>query len=63
MADIFVFHSTYETLGIVLLQAMASGKPIISVNTTAIPEVVKEGVNGLLVEPINSEMFAKAVIA
>lgn len=62
MADIFVFHSTYETFGLVLAQAMAAGKPIVSVKSTAIPEVVENGTNGILVEPLNAEAFAEAVL-
>lgn len=62
MADIFVFHSMHETFGIVLVQAMASGKPIVSVNATAVPEVVDNNVNGILVEPLNHKQFADSVI-
>ena len=62
MADIFVFHSTHETFGLVLAQAMAAGKPIVSVRNTAIPEVVEDGTNGILVEPLNAEAFAEAVL-
>jgi glycosyltransferase involved in cell wall biosynthesis len=62
MADLFVFHSTYETLGLVLIEAMASGKPIVSVRSTAIPEVVEDGVNGILVEPLNPSELAEAII-
>ena len=61
-ADLFVFHSIYETLGLVLLQAMASGKPIVSVESTAIPEVIDNHKNGILVEPLNPEQFADAII-
>lgn len=63
MSDIFVFHSTYETFGLVLLQAMAAGKPIVSVNNTAIPELVDDHKNGLLVDSLNPEQFANAVIS
>lgn len=63
MSDIFVFHSTYETFGLVLLQAMAAGKPIVSVNCTAIPELVENNQNGILVDPLNPEEFASAVIS
>lgn len=62
MADIFTFHSTHETFGIVLAQSMASGKPIVSVNTTAIPEVVDNNVNGILVDPLDAEKIARAVL-
>ncbi len=62
MADIFVFHSTYETFGLVLAQAMAAGKPIVSVRTTAVPEIVEDGANGILVEPLNPQAIAQAVL-
>lgn len=61
-SDIFVFHSTFETFGLVFPQAFASGKPIVTVNTTAIPEVVEDEITGILVEPLNPEQFAKGVI-
>ena len=62
MCDIFVFHSTYETFGIVLAEAMATGKPIVSVNSTAISEVVSDGKTGILVSPLNSQEMADKII-
>jgi len=62
MSDIFVFSSSNETFGIVISQAMASGKPIVSVNSTAIPEVVDNGINGILVGSLNPKDFAAVVI-
>jgi len=61
-ADVFVFHSTYETFGIVLAEAMAAGKAIVSVNSTAIPEVVSQGITGMLVPPLDPEALSKEVI-
>ena len=46
--DAFVFHSTFETFGIVAAQAMSYGRAVVTVRNTALPEVVGEG--GLLVE-------------
>jgi len=63
MSDIFMFHSTYETFGLVLLQAMAAGKPIISTNSTAIPELIENHKNGLLVEPLNPGEMANAALS
>jgi glycosyltransferase involved in cell wall biosynthesis len=59
-ADIFVFPSSKEGFGMVLIEAMACGLPIISTNASAIPEVV--GSAGILVEPRNSEALADAII-
>jgi glycosyltransferase involved in cell wall biosynthesis len=61
-ADVFVFHSTYETFGIVLAEAMAAGKAIVSVNSTAIPEVVSQGITGMLVPPLDPEALSNEVI-
>jgi glycosyltransferase involved in cell wall biosynthesis len=49
--DIFVFPSIWEGFGLVLLEAMSLGKPIISSNVGAIPEIVIDGETGFLVMP------------
>jgi len=59
--DVFVFHSTYETFGLVLVQAMACGAPVVSVSSTAIPELVHDRRTGLCVEPLNPEALAKGI--
>lgn len=63
MADLFVFHSTYETFGLVLVQAMAAGKPVVSVRSTAIPEVVEDGCEGKLVAPLDPDALARAILS
>lgn len=62
MADLFVFHSTYETFGIVLAEAMNYRKAIVSVSNTAISEIVDDGENGLLVPTSDPDAFATAVL-
>lgn len=48
--DIFAFPSRNESLGIALLEAMFIGVPVVATRTGGIPEIVTEGVTGLLVE-------------
>ncbi len=48
-ADLFVFPSYIDTWGYVLLEAMATALPIVTSNTFAIPEIVKEYENGLII--------------
>lgn len=60
-AEIFVFASTTETQGMVILEALASGLPVVSVNDPVFNGIIKNKVNGILVEP-NLEQFAKACL-
>ncbi|TFD99977.1 glycosyltransferase family 1 protein [Jeotgalibacillus sp. R-1-5s-1] len=47
-SDLFVFPSTTETLGLVLMEAMAAGLPVISADSGPTGEQIEDGVNGLL---------------
>ncbi len=58
-ADVFCLPSLQEGFGIVFLEAMAAGKPIVAAHAAAVPEVVR---NGVLVEPGNAEALANALI-
>ncbi len=49
--DIFVLPSLNEGMGRVLVEAMAAGKPVVASRVGGIPDLVKHGQNGLLVEP------------
>ena len=59
--DIFVLPSTSEGLGISLLEAMYSEVPVVATNVEGIPEIIQDGVNGLLVPPRNSALLAEAI--
>ncbi len=49
-ADLFVLPSRTETLGLVLLEAMAAGCPVVAARAGGIPELVEDGVSGFLFE-------------
>lgn len=49
-SDAFLFTSKSETQGIVLLEAMAVGNPVVAVEASGVRDVVKDGVNGYLTE-------------
>ncbi len=54
-ADAFVFPSRTETLGLVLLEAMAAGCPVVAARSGGIPDIVTDGVNGYLFDPAEEE--------
>ncbi len=56
--DIFVFPSLVEGLPISLLEAMASGLPVVTTETCGMMDVVEPGYNGLLAKPADGDGFA-----
>ncbi|MDM9380003.1 glycosyltransferase family 1 protein [Chlorogloeopsis sp. ULAP01] len=59
-ADAFVFPSRTETLGLVLLEAMAAGCPVVAARSGGIPDIVTDGVNGYLFDPQTGDAGAIA---
>jgi glycosyltransferase involved in cell wall biosynthesis len=60
--DLFVFSSQSETQGMVLLEAMAAGKPVIALDASGVREVVADGRNGrLLAENAPPRTFTAAI--
>ena len=59
--DIFVLPSLNEGMGRVLVEAMAAGLPIVASRVGGIPDLVKDGHNGLLVPPADAIALEKAI--
>lgn len=55
--DVFVAPSRYESFGLIFVEAMANGKPVIGANIGGIPEIIEDGVNGYLFEVNNTEQL------
>jgi len=60
--DILILPSLWEGFGIVLIEAMAAGKPTISTNTSSMPEIVVDGETGYLVPPGDADALADRAI-
>jgi glycosyltransferase involved in cell wall biosynthesis len=60
MADVFLFPSLYEGFGLPPLEAMASGTPVISSNSSSLPEVVGDA--AVMINPYDVESLAKAIV-
>ena len=60
-SDVFIHPSQREGLGISVLEAMASGLPIISTNVQGLKDLVEDGTNGIVVDPYDVNGFANAI--
>jgi glycogen(starch) synthase len=59
--DVFVAPSRFESFGLVLLEAMMFGKPVVATDIGGIPEIVEDGVSGVLVAPADVDALADAL--
>lgn len=59
--DVCVLASKEETFGLVLLESMAAGVPLVATEAGGVPEIIGDGVNGLLVPPSDPIALSKAL--
>lgn len=62
-ADVFVLPSQFEGLPIAMLEAMALGRPVIASRVGGVPEVIQDGVDGLLIDPLCPDQLADRILA
>jgi glycosyltransferase involved in cell wall biosynthesis len=60
--DLFVMSSVTEGLGSAAIEAMACGRPVVATRAGGLPEVVEDGVSGLLVPPADDRALADAIV-
>lgn len=60
MASVFAYVSFFEGFGLMPLEAIACGAPVIALNTPSLPEVVGDA--GVLVDPLDTETITRAII-
>jgi len=61
-ADFYVHSATYEPFGLVILEAMASGLPVISLNGSGNADLIKDKINGYLIEDQDPVKFGDVIL-
>ena len=60
--DVLVFPSRWpEAFGLTLVEAMAAGTPVVATRMGAVPEIVRDGMDGFLVEPEDIQALARSI--
>lgn len=61
-ADVFAFSTFYEHHPFAVLEALATGLPVVTTTVGGIPETIENGKNGYLVEPFNTKQFSDKIL-
>jgi glycosyltransferase involved in cell wall biosynthesis len=61
--DLLILPSIVEGFGYVLVEAMAAGKPVVATRVSSIPEIVRDGETGVLVEVNDPDHLTEAIVA
>ncbi len=62
-ANVYVHSATYEPFGLVLLEAMAAGLPVVALDGRGNRDILKNNENGILIENQNAQLFANQIIS
>jgi glycosyltransferase involved in cell wall biosynthesis len=60
--DVFILSSNWEGFGLVIAEAMVAGKPVVATAVGGVPELIEDGVTGILVPPNNPEALASGIL-
>lgn len=61
-SNLYLHLSRIESFGVTIIEAMASGLPIIAFNTPGANEIVQDNLNGYLIEPYNIEKYVEKIL-
>jgi len=60
---VYVSPAVYESFGLTFVEAMAHGRPVVGCATSSVPEIVRDGIDGILVPPKDPDALANAVLS
>ena len=61
-SDIYLHTATYEPLGLVLLEAMAAGLPVVTLDGGGNRDLIRNGENGYIIKQQNSQLFTDLML-